>query len=338
MPGPRPLRRAALLGVLGPLCASVLEAQGGLDVSYGRWWHDSSSSTTVTAAYLNRLLGPIDFGLGIYHLDDSRSAIDRTQSGGELSLGVGRVGGGLYAVGSVGLGMRHDNGNLDALWSAGAGYALNLFGFLQLAAEARYRIEDASVGGFWGLEPEDRKGFSISARLAMGRLGRRSTARGSPQPSGPSYDPPSESDIERAAHGGGVTEESADLSVDVVQTALAAMGEPYRWGGTGEGGYDCSGLIQFAYGEHGILLPRVSRDQVRAGTLVPKDVAALNPGDILGFSIEGGGVSHVGLYVGDGTFIHSASSGGVKLSSLSGTDPESRWWRQRWVVARRILN
>ncbi len=331
------LRRTALVGVLALCPAPVLEAQGGLAVTYGRWWHDSSSSTTLTAAYYAKLLGPFDFGIGMYHLDDSRSALDRTQTGGELSLAMGRRGGGLYLVGSLGMGVRHESGNVDALWSAGAGYGLRLLSFIQLGVEARYRVEDTSVRGFWRTGPGDRSGFSLDARLALGLPG-GGGGRGQPRPTGPTYSPPSAPDISEAAHGEGVTEESADLTVSVVQTALDAMGTPYKWGGTGEGGYDCSGLIQYAYGEHGILLPRVSRDQARAGTLIDKDVAALRPGDILGFSIEGRGVSHVGLYVGDGTFIHSASSGGVKLSSLTATDAESRWWRQRWIVARRVLN
>ena len=331
------LRRTALVGVLALCPAPVLEAQGGLAVTYGRWWHDSSSSTTLTAAYYAKLLGPFDFGLGMYHLDDSRSALDRTQTGGELSLAMGRRGGGLYLVGSLGMGVRHENGNVDALWSAGAGYGLRLLGFVQLGVEARYRVEDTSVRGFWRVGPGNRRGFSLDARLALGLPG-GGGGRGQPQPTGPTYSPPSAPEIFEAAHGEGVTEESADLAVSVVQTALDAMGTPYKWGGSSEGGYDCSGLIQYAFGEHGILLPRVSRDQARAGTLIDKDVAALRPGDILGFSIEGRGVSHVGLYVGDGTFIHSASSGGVKLSSLTATDPESRWWRQRWIVARRVLN
>ncbi len=122
----------------------------------------------------------------------------------------------------------------------------------------------------------------------------------------------------------------------MVETALDVMGTPYRWGGNDQDGYDCSGLIQYAYGEHGILLPRVSRDQARMGTAVDRDAGRLAPGDILAFSVDGGGVSHVGLYVGDGRFIHSASSG-VKLSSLSADDPDSRWWRARWVGARRVL-
>ncbi len=82
-------------------------------------------------------------------------------------------------------------------------------------------------------------------------------------------------------------------------------------------------------------MPRVSRDQVRTGRFVEPRLDALRPGDILGFS-EGGRVSHVGLYVGEGRFIHSSSTG-VKLSGLDASDGESRWWRDRWVSARRIV-
>ena len=123
----------------------------------------------------------------------------------------------------------------------------------------------------------------------------------------------------------------------MVQSALEAMGTPYKWGGTDRNGFDCSGLIQFAYEDNGLLVPRVSRDQARVGMQVERSVASLLPGDILGFSVEGGGVTHVGLYVGDDRFIHSAS-GGVKLSSLTATDTESRWWQRRWVTVRRIIN
>jgi cell wall-associated NlpC family hydrolase len=122
----------------------------------------------------------------------------------------------------------------------------------------------------------------------------------------------------------------------VVQTALDAIGTPYRWGGRADNGFDCSGLIQYAYGEQGILLPRRSRDQVRTGTLVETEAGSLRPGDILGFAENGRRVSHVGLYIGDGAFIHSSSSG-VRLSSLTSDDPYSQWWQARWVTARRVL-
>jgi cell wall-associated NlpC family hydrolase len=123
----------------------------------------------------------------------------------------------------------------------------------------------------------------------------------------------------------------------VVSTATEAIGTRYRLGGAGDGdGFDCSGLIQYAYGEHGIELPRVSADQARAGREVGKEVASLRPGDILTFAISGRRVSHVGLYIGDGRFIHSAS-GGVRISVLDEDDPDGRYWLRRWIGSRRIL-
>lgn len=337
MTGSTLIQALRLLAVLGLLAPSWLTAQGrGIDFTYGRWWHGGTAQA-FTAALYRPFFGPFDYGVGLTHLDDSRSADDRTQTGGELSLGLGRDGSGLYLVAASDLAMRHRDRNVDAAWSAGAGYAVRPLSFVSLALEARYRVEDRNVRGFWQLGPLDRRGLMLQARVALGSTGRGGRgAPGSGRPT-PQFDAPSDADLARAASRGGSSEETARLSVEVVKTALDAMGTPYRWGGSGENGYDCSGLIQYAYGEHGLLLPRVSHDQVRLGTLVPKDVEALRPGDILGFAISGGGVSHVGLYVGDGTFIHSSSSG-VKLSSLTASDADSRYWRQRWMVTRRILN
>jgi cell wall-associated NlpC family hydrolase len=116
------------------------------------------------------------------------------------------------------------------------------------------------------------------------------------------------------------------------------MGKPYEYGGTGKNGegFDCSGLIQYAYGKHGIQLPRQSRDQAKAGSKVDRELDELRPADLLTFSNRGGRVTHVGMYVGGGRFIHSATRG-VQVSTLSATDPYGRWWYQRWVGVRRII-
>jgi cell wall-associated NlpC family hydrolase len=68
-------------------------------------------------------------------------------------------------------------------------------------------------------------------------------------------------------------------------------------------------------------------------------VEQLLPGDLLTFAKQPGGtqVSHIGMYVGDGRFIHSSSSKGVTESALDENDPEGRWWVRRWVGARRVL-
>jgi cell wall-associated NlpC family hydrolase len=130
----------------------------------------------------------------------------------------------------------------------------------------------------------------------------------------------------------------AALRAEVVRTAREAMGARYQLGGVGRNGdgFDCSGLIQHAYAKVGVALPRRSRDQAGQGRAVPRDPDGLEPGDILTFAVRGRKVSHVGMYVGDGRFIHSASRG-VRLSMLGPDDPDGRWWWRRWVGVRRIL-
>ncbi len=125
----------------------------------------------------------------------------------------------------------------------------------------------------------------------------------------------------------------------IVETALEAMGEPYRWGGTStDEGFDCSGLVWYAYTSHGLAIPRVSRDQARIGHPVAPEIAMLAPGDILLFSNRRGVVTHVGLYIGDAEFIHATTSGGVRVGSLDGDgDASDSWYLERWVGARRVL-
>lgn len=327
-----PAARAAIAVTAATLAAPLAAQQRGVDASVGRWWPDSGA--VLYAAGLHRpLLGPFDWGLGLVHLEDANVLADHTQTGVDVSVGVHRTGRGPYAVGTAGLGMRHADGSLDASWSAGLGWALPVFSFLSLGVEARYRAEDQDARGFWRLLPTDRRGLALQLRLATGSIaGRRAT----PAPAPPRFEPPSEGDLLALSRDSGATPEAARVAVDVVQTAIGVMGTPYTWGGDDTNGYDCSGLIQYAYGQHGIILPRISRDQARMGRAVERRLESLRPGDILGFSVEGDQITHVGLYVGDGEFIHSAK-GGVRLSSLSATDGDSAWWRRHWTVARRIL-
>lgn len=136
----------------------------------------------------------------------------------------------------------------------------------------------------------------------------------------------------------GIPEEKARLLGNVVSTALEEMGQPYVWGGTGDGsgGFDCSGLIYFSYARHGVRIPRTSAGQATAGIAIERDIDALLPGDILTFAENGSDVTHVGLYVGEERFIHSAS-GGVRLSRLVEEDPNGRYWLRRWVGVRRVV-
>lgn len=99
---------------------------------------------------------------------------------------------------------------------------------------------------------------------------------------------------------------SAPTGAAIVATARKYLGVPYVWGGEDENGFDCSGLVQRVFAEHGITLPRVSRDQARAG--VPVAVADLQPGDLVFF---GDPVDHVGIYAGDGKMIVAPHRGEV---------------------------
>ena len=100
----------------------------------------------------------------------------------------------------------------------------------------------------------------------------------------------------------------------VLRTARSALGKPYVYGGTSPAtGFDCSGLTQYAFRSAGLTLPRVSAQQARAGIAVP--YSQLRPGDLVAFYSP---VSHVGIYLGDGLFLHAPRTGDVvKVTRLS---------------------
>jgi murein DD-endopeptidase len=116
----------------------------------------------------------------------------------------------------------------------------------------------------------------------------------------------------------------------IVSLAEQMLGVPYRWGGRTPAGFDCSGLVQYTFERAGYRVPRTSREQHRAASPVP--IGEARPGDLVFFA-ESGRVSHVGIYVGDGRFIHAPSEGQrVKVSSI-----REDWYRQRFAGAGRIL-
>jgi len=93
-----------------------------------------------------------------------------------------------------------------------------------------------------------------------------------------------------------------------ISFAATNLGVPYRWGGTGPGGFDCSGLTLEAYKAAGVALPRVAQDQFDAGPPVPS-TTVLVPGDLVFFGSGPHGVTHVGLYIGGGDMIDAPHSG-----------------------------
>jgi len=109
-----------------------------------------------------------------------------------------------------------------------------------------------------------------------------------------------------------------NLRSELVKTAKRFIGIPYRWGGTtAKNGFDCSGLTMVSYRLNGLNLPRVSRSQFKAGKWVSK--SKLQPGDLVFFATKGGTrVTHVGMYVGEGNFIHAPRTGkNVRIAKLS---------------------
>jgi cell wall-associated NlpC family hydrolase len=96
---------------------------------------------------------------------------------------------------------------------------------------------------------------------------------------------------------------------EIVETARTFIGLPYRWGGSSrEKGYDCSGLVVAVYHLNGISLPRTSREQYRVGK--PLSRGEISPGDLVFFDINGRKrISHVGIYLGNGKFLHAPGRG-----------------------------
>ena len=116
----------------------------------------------------------------------------------------------------------------------------------------------------------------------------------------------------------------------VIQNAMQYLGVPYVWGGTSPYGFDCSGYVQYVYANAGVSLPRTADVQYEVGTPISR--GNLIPGDLVFFSTYTYGASHVGIYVGEGSFIHASSSRGVTISSLY-----DAYYSSVYIGARRVM-
>lgn len=126
---------------------------------------------------------------------------------------------------------------------------------------------------------------------------------------------------------------ATDQASTVAMQALAYLGTPYRTGGLSpQTGFDCSGLVAYAYREGaGLALPRNTQDLSHAGE--PVERTALRPGDLVFYNTQRREYSHVGIYLGENRFIHAPSSGGeVRVENL-----RAGYWMRRYSGARRVI-
>jgi cell wall-associated NlpC family hydrolase len=116
----------------------------------------------------------------------------------------------------------------------------------------------------------------------------------------------------------------------IAGTALSLRGSPYRNGGDDPSGFDCSGFIWYVFAQHGVAVPRTVQQQFRTGVGV--STTDLRAGDLVFFSTEAPGASHVGMVIGGDEFVHAPSSNGiVRVERIS-----SGYWSTRYVGARRL--
>ncbi|MEG0773841.1 NlpC/P60 family protein [Clostridium sp.] len=128
---------------------------------------------------------------------------------------------------------------------------------------------------------------------------------------------------QRASRGG----EVPSSSNEVLQYAYKFLGTPYVWGGTTPSGFDCSGFTQYVYKNFGVSLGRTTKHQIKNGVGISR--SELQPGDLV-FYGEGGVPNHMGIYVGNGKYIHSPQTGDVvKISNYDRPD---------YITARRVMN
>ena len=149
----------------------------------------------------------------------------------------------------------------------------------------------------------------------------------------PDRDMLSAADVNQQIAAGALTPDASPSRIEaLLRRAMGLLGTPYRWGGTSpDSGFDCSGLVNYVFRTAlGIELPRVSRDMASNGEKV--DRSAMVAGDLVFFGRRGKRVDHVGIYVGDGQFVHAPRTGrDVTVSRL-----DTGYWAGRFLQARRV--
>ena len=232
---------------------------------------------------------------------------------------------GFIGIGGQGVRLPDGPDSAFAVWSYGGGLSLPLVGPLSIDGDARYRRpldDDRILPGGFSRDWEYRIGLTIGFGSSRSRTyDRRRTskehARVSTHP-----DRSSRSRIRPAG---------------MVSTAERYVGTRYRYGGTSPAeGFDCSGFVQYAYARHDVRLPRTAAQMAREGDRIALRESELRAGDLMFFADDGRRIDHVAIYAGDGRILHStASGGGVRYDDLD--SDRGRWFRDRWVEARRVI-
>jgi len=148
---------------------------------------------------------------------------------------------------------------------------------------------------------------------------------GNPLPSGENAAP----EMAQSGMADGLDSALTKAAKDLSTLALKFLGRPYKWGGTTPAAFDCSGFTRYIYNKLGIKLPRTAREQYKTGQVVKS--GNWKPGDLIFFDMMKGYVSHVGMYLGNMSFIHACSpKTGVRIDSLN-----KRRYKKCYVGARR---
>ncbi len=271
----------------------------------------------------------------------SQSASDLVwATGADLMLGPvnAGLGEGFMPYSFVGLGLESSAQPVqftDAIrtWSYGGGLQLALGHILAVSGEARWRRLAAPAAYadsqfVRGIEYRIGVGFHFGGSRSRNPVYTRRTS--SVAPSAPRSSRPTTRTTWPVS-----TSSASGAARRVVPTAEQYIGVPYRYGGTSpRTGFDCSGFVQYVYGIQGVDLPRTSRQMAGVGIAVTPSTRSMEVGDLMLFQ-QGGRISHVAIYAGNGRFIHSSSSGnGVRYDDL-GTR-RGRWFEDHLVAARRV--
>ncbi|MDQ2680685.1 MAG: C40 family peptidase [Candidatus Eremiobacteraeota bacterium] len=183
--------------------------------------------------------------------------------------------------------------------------------------------------------------FSIALGLFVALLAGSSAAAGASEVQSPdvamwtSNAPSTHHAIARRHHGlarfaDRILAHTSTIARSLTKDALRFIGVPYVFGGTSGYGFDCSGYVQHVFAMMGLHIPRTADAQYYAGSRISS--AGMQPGDLVFFQTYEPGPSHVGIFLGNGRFVHASSSHGVMVSSLSDS-----YWSARYIGAKRMV-